>query len=207
LLNEKLYNEHLLVEQMQAGDEKAFTLLYRYYSPRLYLNILKIVRDNSVAEELVQELFSRIWQKKESFTIKDNFAGYLYRSGHNLVLDHFRKLASDRKLIKKFTEVAEKSYNHIEAGINSRQSSVILKEAIEKLPPQQKKVYELVRMEGCTYKKAAEIMGISSHTVKEYLMLTRKSIKKYVISNFDSSAIILVLLLQHLSGLFLFSFS
>jgi RNA polymerase sigma-70 factor (ECF subfamily) len=189
---ESINNEPLLVQAMQSGSEEAFTALYRHYGPQLYLNILKLVHDPELAEDMVQELFARVWQKRENKGLKENFAGYVYRVGQHLVHDFFRKLKRDRRLRERFRSLAEQYYEPIEEAIQYRQSSAVLKKAIEQLSPQQKKVYELVKMEGCTYKRTAEIMGISPLTVKEYLAATNKSIRSYVLSHIDNAPAFLV---------------
>ena len=179
---------------MQSGNEESFTLLYKHYSAPLYLNILRMVHDPLTAEEMVQELFTRIWQKRKSAAIKENFSGYLYRTALNLVHDFFRKLKRDHKLFHQFQESIEEGYNHIEEGLNNRQASETLIRAIEQLPPQQKKVYQSVREEGFTYKKAAEIMNISPFTVKEYLSSTTKTIRRYLVRHADTTFFFLLLL-------------
>jgi RNA polymerase sigma factor (sigma-70 family) len=184
---ESIKNESLLVQAMQSGSEEAFTALYRYYSPQLYLNILKLVRDPLLAEDMVQELFTRIWLKRESPGLKENFAGYMYRVGQHLVHDFFRKVKRDRRLLERFRSFAELQYEHIEEAMQHQQSSAVFKKAIDLLPPQQKKVYELVKLEGYTYKQAAGIMGISPLTVKEYLAASNKSIRSYVLSHIDGA--------------------
>ena len=189
-----LDNEAILVEQMQSGNEESFTFLYKHYSPLLYLNILRMVHDPLTAEEMVQELFTRIWQNRESTGIKENFPGYLYRTAINLVHDFFRKLKTDHNLFQKFQDSMEESYKHIEEGLNNREASETLIRAIDQLPPQQKKVYQLVKEEGCTYKKAAEILNISPYTVKEYLSVTTKSIRRYLLRHADTTTFLFVLL-------------
>jgi RNA polymerase sigma-70 factor (ECF subfamily) len=170
---------------MQSGSEEAFTALYHYYSPQLYSNILKLVHDPLLAEEMVQELFTRVWQKRTNKGLAENFAGYIYRIGQHLVHDFFRKLKRDRRLQERWRSLVEVRYEHIEEAVQYRQSTLVFERAIQQLSPQQKKVYELVKVEGCTYKMAAEIMGISPLTVKEYLTDTNKSIRRYVISHLD----------------------
>jgi RNA polymerase sigma factor (sigma-70 family) len=199
LLIENLHNEALLVQEMQAGSESAFTTLYKYYSPRLYINILSIVHDPLLAEEIVQDLFTRIWQKRESKGIKENFAGYMFRIGQNLVHDFFRKVQRDRKLMQKFRLLVEEQYEEIDETFSHQQSSAILGKAIEQLSPQQKRVYQLVKIEGHTYKRAAEIMGISIHTVKEYLVTTKKSIHNYILHHMDGNFELLFLLIIYCS--------
>jgi RNA polymerase sigma-70 factor (family 1) len=162
---------------MKSGSEEAFTTLYNHYSPRLYLNILGMVRDPALAEELVQELFTRIWQRRSSKGISEDFTGYMYRVALNLVHDFFRRLKRDRRLRQRFTFLASEFYEHIEQQVEVQQLSSILQQAIEQLPKQQKRAYQLVKLQGQTYKKAAEAMGISPLTVKEYLSAANKSIR------------------------------
>lgn len=181
------------MQQMHDGSQQAFTAIYRHYSPRIYLNILRMVHDPLTAEEMVQELFTRIWQNRENKGLQENFTAYMYRIAQNLVHDFFRKIQRDRRLLDRFRSLAEQHYEHIEEAVQYQQSSAILQKAIDQLSPQQKKVYTLVKVEGCTYKRAAEIMGISPLTVKEYLVSTNKTIRKYVISHSDSFILIFLL--------------
>jgi RNA polymerase sigma-70 factor (family 1) len=177
---------------MQTGCQQAFTTLYRHYSPRLYLNIFRMVHDRLAAEEMVQELFTRIWQNRENKALQENFTAYMYRIAQNLVFDFYRNLQRDHRLLARFKTLAEQQYEHIEEALQYQESSNILHKAIEQLSPQQKKVYTLIKVEGCTYKKAAEIMGISPHTVKEYLASTNKTIRKYMTAHMDTVLMILI---------------
>ena len=173
---------------MQAGSQEAFTTLYRHYSPLLYINIRRMLHDPVATEELVQELFTRIWQKRECKGIGENFTAYMYRIAQHLVFDFFRRMKKDHALQEKFRAFAEAADISISAEdkLQQQQAAVIIHSAIEHLPPQQKKVYKLVREEGYTYKKAAEDLGISPFTVKEYLSLANKSIRNYIIRHTDS---------------------
>lgn len=192
-----LHNDILLVQAMQAGDQEAFTALYRHYSPQLYLNIFRMVHDAQATEELVQELFTRIWQKRSCKGIEEDFTGYMYRIAQNLVYDFFRRLKKDHALMEKFraiTEEADATAN-AEEKLHQQQTAGIINNAIEHLPPQQKKVYKLVKQDGYTYKMAAENLGISPFTVKEYLNLANKSIRNYILSHVNQRRDIILLVL------------
>lgn len=177
---------------MQAGSEEAFTALYMHYSPRLYINILRVIKDPLLAEEIVQELFSRVWLKKENKGIGENFAGYIYTIGQNLVHDFFRKLKQDQKMMQKFKLLVEEEYEPIEEAMQYQQTTALLKKAVDQLSPQQKKAYELIKINGCSYKKAAEIMGISPLTIKEYLVASNKSIRNYILTHTDTAFALLL---------------
>lgn len=181
---------------MQSGNTDAFATLYRYYSPRLYTNILKMVREPKVAEDLVQELFTKIWQRKEAEGLAENFEGYLYRTAHNLAVDYFRKLQRDQKLLQRFRWIASENITSIEEALYHRYSSAILEKAIACLPKQQRMVYQLVRIDKHSYKEAAAIMGISVHTVKEYLGAITKSIQNFLLNHTDGNDIFILLLVS-----------
>lgn len=184
------------MEALQRGDREAFTVLYRHYSPQLYSGILRIVKDPLSAEEIIQELFTRVWLKREVPGLQENFAGYIYRIGQRLVFDFFRQLKADKKRLQKFTKLSEAQYNPVEELLLQKECSLLLNKAIEQLSPQQKRVYKLVKEEGYTYKKASEIMGISPLTVKEYLVTGKKNLQQYMLNNMDATLLALFLLAQ-----------
>lgn len=146
------------------------------------MNILRMLHDPQATEELVQELFTRIWQKRTCKGIKEDFTAYMYRIAQNLVNDFFRKLKKDHALMEKFKALTSEADAALSAEemLQQQQTEGIINHAIEHLPPQQKKVYKLVKQNGYTYKKVAEDLGISPFTVKEYLVLANKSIRNYV---------------------------
>jgi len=183
-----------LVEMLREGDQLAFEKLYKQYSARLYINVFKLVKDEQIAEELIQELFTRIWQKRAELNIESSFIAYLYRIAQNLVHDFFRKLQRDRKMQDHFISVTTEYYEHIEEALHYRESEGILQKALDQLSPQQRSVYQFCKIDGHTYKEAALKMGISPHTVKEYLGNANKAVKNFLLSNLDSSFSLLFLL-------------
>jgi len=174
-----------LISKLRDGDQLAFEQIYHRYSPPLYLNILKMVKDELATEELIQELFTRIWQKRESLYIESDFKGYLYRVAQNLVHDFYRNLQRDKKMLDYFKSIATENYDHIEKGLYYKESEQLLKLALEQLTPQQRNVYQFCKIDGYTYKQTAEKLGISSHTVKEYLSKANIAVKLYLLSNLD----------------------
>jgi RNA polymerase sigma-70 factor (family 1) len=185
--SDHIISDTALTTLLRDGDHKAFAQLYHQYSGKLYLNVLKMVKDEQVAEELIQELFAKIWHKRADLKIDTDFLAYLYRSAQNLVHDFFRKLQRDKKMRDHFVAIAVSHYQHIEEGLHYRESEGILKEAIENLSPQQRNVYQFCKIDGGSYKEAAEELGISVHTVKEYLVKANKEVKSYLLTHLDAS--------------------
>ena len=185
-----------LITLLKEGNQAAFTELYLKYSGPIYVNVLKMVKDELLTEELVQDLFSRIWQKHQSFTEDIDFRAYLYRVAQNLVFDFYRKLKRDHNMYEKFKLIVAQEYSHIEEGLHLKESEALLEQAMAQLSPQQYAVYKLCKIEGYTYKQAAEQMGISPHTVKEYLSKSTQLVKNYMINNLDSSLGLLLFMLM-----------
>lgn len=175
-----IYNESLLLEQLRAGSTEAFTQLYYAYSGQMYVNILRLVKDKQVTEEIVQEIFTRIWQKRDQLVFKTDFSAYLYRMGQNLVIDFYRKLQRDRKLLERFKANVSEYYEHIEENLYFRESNTLVQRAMDTLSPQQKKVFQLCKLDGWSYHQAALLLDISPFTVKEYLSLASKAVRSYL---------------------------
>jgi len=178
-------NESELLARLREGDKVAFEYLYIQYSPKLYMNIFKMVKDEFVAEELIQELFTRAWLRRGELGGVSNFQAYLYRVAQNLVHDFFRKIEQDKKMFAHFQRVATANYAHVEEALDLKESEQLLSKALSQLSPQQRNVYEFCKIEGCSYKETAEKMGISAHTVKEYLSKANQLVKNYLLSNMN----------------------
>jgi len=186
------FDEKALLLQLQAGSAHAFTQLYQAYAERLYYNILSLVKDGSTAEELVQDIFARIWQKRETAQI-DNFGAYLFTTSRNRVYDFFRKLDRDHHLYASIKAAASYEYSYIEESLLNRENVDILQKAIKSLPLQRRRAFELCKLEGRSYKEASEIMGISLSTLKDHMANAREAIRLYV-SNHYAIAIGITLL-------------
>lgn len=152
----------------------------------MYANFLRMVKDEQLAEEFVQEIFARIWHKRETLQIEQSFSGYLYRAAQNMVCDFYRNLKQDRLLYNRFKAIATQNYTHVEESLHLKESEELLQKALNILPAQQRKVYQICKLEGYSYKEAGQQLGISPHTVKEYLVKANQSIRRHVSGNMDT---------------------
>ncbi len=199
MATDSVHTDGPLLELLRNGDEAAFTELYHHYSGQLYVNLFKMVKDETLAEEIVQDIFTRIWQKRQTLQVEQSFPAYLYRMGHNAVHDFYRKLQRDRRLYQQFKALATEHYTHIEEALFRQESKVLLHQALDTLSPQQKKAYELCKLEGCSYKETAEQMGISPLTVKEYMVKANWAVRDYLDRHPEVTAGLLFWVLFHTS--------
>lgn len=187
-------NELALLQRLRQGDEDAFTQLYHKYSLPMYVNFLRLVKDETLSEEFVQEIFTRIWMKKASISIEQDFGAYLYRCGQNMVYDFYRKLKRNRSLYIRFKDIATRNYTHIEEALTLKEGEALLAKVLNRLTPQQKKVYLLCKIHGQTYKQAGSELGISSETVKEHLSKANSAIRSYVAGNLETVLGLMIIL-------------
>jgi RNA polymerase sigma-70 factor (ECF subfamily) len=165
--------------RLKAGDEHAFKQLYHLYSGRLYANLLKLVKKEEIAQEILQDVFLKIWLKRESIDPDRSFRSYLFRIAENMVTDFYRHAAVNRKLqdwlISRASE-ATFSTDHI---INYKDSDSLLKQAIQKLPPQRRQIFILCKIEGKSYKEVSRELGISISTISDHIVKASHFIKRY----------------------------
>lgn len=187
-------NELALLHRLKQGDEDAFTQLYYKYSLPMYINFLRLVKDEALSEEFVQEIFTRLWMKRKSISIEQNFSAYIYRCAQNMVYDFYRKLKRNRSMYLRFKDMATRSYTHIEEALTLKESEALLDKVLNRLTSQQRKVYLLCKIHGQTYKQAGSALGISAETVKEHLARANAAIRSYVTNNMDTALGLMIIL-------------
>ncbi|HEY8387177.1 MAG TPA: sigma-70 family RNA polymerase sigma factor, partial [Parasegetibacter sp.] len=101
---DNLYNEKELLFLLNKGDEQAFEQLYHSYSPRIFGNLVKLLKSEDIAEELLQDVFIKIWQRRSGIDPEQSFRSYLFRIAENSVYDFFRRTARDKLLQAKLQE-------------------------------------------------------------------------------------------------------
>ena len=167
-----------LALRLRHDDINAFNTLYWEYHGAVYANAFKLTRDSSIAEDIVQEVFVALWEKRHSIDPKKDIAGWLFVVSHHKTIDQLKRKLRHALAEKILQEVMDDQHAN-EADLTEEHLSIIEK-AVDQLSPQKRKVFELCKMQRRTYEKAAEEMHISKYTVKEYLSEAMLSIKKYV---------------------------
>lgn len=168
-----------LLTRLSQGDKQAFDQLYLKYSHPLYLNLLKLTKSEEVAEELLQDIFLKIWNKRDTLDIHTGFGGYLFKISQNLVYDFFRKAKQDKALRHRITAAASENYTHIEETLLSRENRTLLQRAISTLPPVRQQIFRLCKLEGKTYEEVASLLGISVSTVNDHIVKATRHIRRF----------------------------
>jgi RNA polymerase sigma-70 factor (ECF subfamily) len=167
-----------LIERLQNDEKEAFDELYRKYHSAIYYNILKLTRDAIVSEDIVQEVFITLWEKRHELNIQQGISGWLFVVSYNKSISYLKRKLKE-SLARTALQQNIENTTDAENSFTSTQMS-ILEKAIEQLSPQKRRVFELCKLQRKTYAEAADELQISKHTVKEYLSGAVISIKNYV---------------------------
>lgn len=191
-MEEQLKNEHELWRRLAAGDEAAFTVLFYQYNRKIYPFILRKVKSEIVAEEIIQDTFLKLWANHEQIASMHSPDGYLYRIAVNLTLDHLRKQARSQDFLDSLKDSNWQPPSNIEQQLYYRETKAALDKALEQLPAQRKTIY-LLRQEGLTYEEIATQLNISPNTVRNQLVSAFRSIREYLQGQGISMLVVLML--------------
>ncbi len=187
--------EAALIEELKDGDIRAFTRIYDLYHTRLYAFIFRFVKIPELTEDILQEVFLTLWRVRAKIDSAQSFQAYLYKISRNCVFKALKKNARQQAFLERIQSIP---YSHAEPSedkLRWKEYEKILSRAIEHLPPQRKKVFQLCRETGKSYDSVAEELGISKNTVKEHMILAMKAIKLYLNKYTDFQLLLLLALL------------
>jgi RNA polymerase sigma-70 factor (ECF subfamily) len=191
---ETIYNDKELLKQLSQGCEKAFKTIFDRYRDKLFSYISHFIKSNQVAEELVMDVFMKIWMGRELVTQINNIDAFLFRVAHNKSIDFLRSAAKDARLKELlWNEIQLYSTDNVDASLLSREYESKIREAINLLSPQRKKVYILSREQDYTHDQIAVSLNISKATVNNHIVEAQKFIRTFLVKNLDLAIIILMI--------------
>lgn len=173
------YNESELLGRLASGNEAAFTEIFHRYHQLLATYVYRLTRSQELTEEVVQDVFLKIWLNREAIFKIQEFKAYLFAAARNHAFNALKKASLDSV----YLEDNEWSYHAnrlVETGENETDYGKLIDEAIDLLPPQQQRVYLLSKHERRKYNQIAQELNLSTETVKKYIQLSSESIRTYV---------------------------
>ncbi len=180
-MEEKEVNtDKALFERIAKGDEAAFTTIFFRYTARLSPFVTQLLQSDNWSEEIIQDVFLRLWQSRQQLGTIDQPSAYLYQMASNRTLDYIKRNARDVKLQYYAARWLTPDVNHPETDLDFREVEALLKEAVDRLPAQRRKVYQLVREEGLSHAEIAESLRISKHTVRNHVAEALQEIRIYL---------------------------
>jgi RNA polymerase sigma-70 factor (family 1) len=161
---------------IQAKDEKAFEQYYKEHYKLFFLAAFHYLKDAGPAQEIVNDVFVRLWEMADSIHIEHSLKSYIYRAVINGSLNRLDKNKRGLELQMELSRRPEKPFE--DRGMEEKELKIGLYKAIDALPEQCQKVFRLSRFEGLKQQEIADRLGISIKTVKNHITHALKKLNK-----------------------------
>jgi RNA polymerase sigma-70 factor (family 1) len=176
-----LNDESVLLQRLADNSQEAFTILFKHYQPKLYLYLLPFTdASNYNPEEIIQDIFIKIWLKRETFIGIQSFEYYLYRMARNRLLDFYRKEKSRQKNETLFVQRSDSQDNRTENEFKFKEYHGIALKAINLLPERRKRIFELSTQQDLSLDDIAFQLNLSRDVIKKQLYLANRFIREYI---------------------------
>jgi RNA polymerase sigma-70 factor (family 1) len=189
----KVLDEKKLLISIANDDRKAFNELYKYYMHNLYRYVYFICKSTEITEEVVQEIFVKMWLNRVDLPKVQFFKSYLYRSAQNLLMDQLRRVQLQHKAMERMQAADMECALPSDSAIICNEFIQLTREAINHLPAKRKIIVELRTEDGLSLDEIAHRLRISKSVVKKQLYIGLAFVRNYI-HHFDELAILLIFL-------------
>ncbi|WP_343667438.1 RNA polymerase sigma-70 factor [Chitinophaga sp.] len=184
------YSDTQLLSLLQEDNIMAFNAIYARYSQPLYLYILSKIEPAEAGKDVLQELFTSLWERRLTLSVNESLKSYLYQSARHKIIDIYRKNNTYRKYLQQLIEHFDVQPGSITELLDSKTRTEDVFETINQLPERMKEVFILSRVEHQTVEQIAVRLGLSQQTVKNQITKALKILR----TNHAQTDIVLLLL-------------
>jgi RNA polymerase sigma-70 factor (family 1) len=168
-----------IVQRLKEGEEQAFQEIYSRYVGRLPAFALRIIKSPELADDVVQDIFVHLWELRGSLDPEKNFQSFLFTITRNHVINVLKRSSVNAALLREIFLNTPQSSNTTETQLALTETTEILRRAMDLLPPGQKRVFELCKINGLSYEEAASELNLSPGTINAHMVKSIKFIKAY----------------------------
>lgn len=188
--------EKATVLALRQDSLDAFNSLYNVYGRELFVHIQNMTKDAEAAEELLQDVFMKVWDNRTTIDADRSFRAWLYTVARNAVYNYYRQVAKDQKIQEQLYLHFESLY-HLETDDDIRdKQEALLAKALDSLTERRRTVFTLCKIEGKSYEEVASRLGISVSTVSNMMVKSNQQIRRFVQEHYDE--LLMILLAIHL---------
>lgn len=167
-----------MLRRIARGDEAAFRIIFDLYRQRLFVFALQISHSVVEAEEIVQDIFMKLWENRKAIAEVEYPRKYIYTMARNRAVDLLCKIARDQKLrTAAWVNLSQDHRNLTEELLNEKESRELISEAVASLTEKKQAIFRLSRQEGLSHQEIAREMSLSVQTVKNILTEILRHIK------------------------------
>lgn len=186
------YDEKTLLAMVATGNRQAFTQLYTTHLNNLYRYIFLFTKSKEETEEILQEIFIKIWENREKLPEIDSLKNYLFRFAKNKLLDKVRHLQIRQRVLSEIKRTKNISENTTSDQCSYREYYQLVQQAVEKLPPKRKLIFRLNIENGLSLDEIATQLNISKSVVQKQVYSASHFVREYLFKHGEISFCILV---------------
>lgn len=163
---------------LKVGDREAYEQIYHRYKFVLHNHAWNKTRNREESQDIIQEIFTMLWAKRETLDVNTNLSGYLYTSLRNHILNQIVHKEVQNKYITSIQSFIDQESVVADHLVRENQLKALIEKEIDALPPRMKEVFLLSRRENLSHKEIAELLGTTEQTVKKQMTNTLKVLRK-----------------------------
>lgn len=167
-----------LIVSLKQGDLTAFNQLYKAIEAKLYAFTFKMLRDKEETEEVVQEVFVKVWEKKHLLDPQQNIESYIFSISKNIVYNKAKRKVYEHAFKQHVIQQNNIATNSIENTLDYQELNQILDKIYESMPPVRRQVFTMSRIEGLTNKEIAEKLNTSNSNIENHINKALREIKE-----------------------------
>lgn len=188
------YNEKELLVQVASGDENAFRRIYDQYRKKIYAYAFHLTGSAELADEVVQEVFLKVWLNRHKLHAVQLFSAWLYAITRHHLFDALKKSAREAHAKKELARSIPAFNNNTDENVLLKENDQLLQQALNQLSTQQQLIYHLSRNQGLKYEEIATRLKIAPNTVKVHIVNALRTIREYIRFHSVNSLLLLLLL-------------
>lgn len=192
MLTAFVHDEKKLLLLISQDDTEAFSILFHQYKDKVYSIAIKLTGSTATSEEVVQDIFMKLWMNRKTLTEVGHFDAWFNTVVRNHLFSLIKKQAARENRERTFAGKTPSFYNNADQGVLLKETEELLEKALCTLPPQQHKVYRLVKERGMKKEEVASQLNLSTETVKAHLSKAIKNIRAYCLAHMDNPAVLIL---------------
>lgn len=177
-------------------NPQEFEALFKEHYKALCRYSLHFVKQETVAEEIVQDVFIKLWQKEEKLEVHTSVKAYLYMAVRNSAVNYLKSQYARQQFEEHKANQKQGQINNTQESIDLQELTLLIAEAVEQLPPQCRTIFEMSRSEGFSHEEIARELKLSPKTVENQIGIALKKLKAYLHTHWDILTVLVIMLSQ-----------
>ena len=193
MINNPIQIDSKIITLLKAGNIEAFEKVFFSFSDRLYYFAIRYLRNQQDAEEIVQDVFVKLWENREKINQDLSFSGYLFTIARNTIFNQNRKKVNEQVYQNYVRTFLDNSSSKTEDDLIYSDIKNIVDKVVDEFPPQRQLIYKMSREKGLSYREIAQELNLSERTIEAHIRIALKTLTKVLDDHFVLPLLLIML--------------